>query len=200
MIDKQLISKIFAELPTFETERLIFRKMTLDDANDLFEYASDPQLARLYRWEHHKSIEDSHNYILSMLSKYEEKDISEWGIILKSLNKFIGTGGYLWWVTAVGSAELAFCISRRFWQRGLEYEIIKEIARFGFEKMKLKRIEVRCRVENKALEMILKRLGLTFEGVVLQRNIIKRFKVQVYNLKIYVLTLQEFYDLIKKRH
>ncbi|GEM_PF-5868579 len=49
MINKQLISKIFAELPTFETERLIFRKMTLDDANDLFEYASDPQLARLYR-------------------------------------------------------------------------------------------------------------------------------------------------------
>ncbi len=135
-----------------------------------------------------------------MLSKYEEKDISEWGIILKSLNQFIGTGGYLWWVTTVGSAELAFCISRKFWQRGLEYEIIKEIARFGFEKMKLKRIEVRCRVENKALEMILKRLGLTFEGVVLQRKIIKRFKVQVYNLKIYVLTLQEFYDLIKKRH
>ncbi|MCX8030097.1 MAG: GNAT family N-acetyltransferase [Thermodesulfovibrionales bacterium] len=198
MVDRNLIAEIYAELPTLETERLIFRKMTLDDAEDLFEYASDKELAKLYRWEHHRTLEDSLNYLKFMRSKYENSDISEWGIILKSNNKFIGTGGYIWWATNIRAAELAFCISRKYWYRGLEYEIIKEIARFGFENMRLRRIEIRCRVENTTLEMILQRIGLTFEGIILQRKIIKRFKVQVYNLKIYVLTLDEFYDLIKK--
>ncbi len=200
MIDKRLVAEVFADLPSLETERLIFRKMTLEDADDMFEYASDYKLARLFRWEHHKSIEDSRNYLTYMNQRYAEKDISEWGIVLRNTNKFIGTGGFLWWATKIGAAELAFSISRNYWHRGLEYEIIKEIARFGFEKMHLNRIEMRCRVENTSLEIVLQRIGMTFEGIILQRQIAKRYRFKVYNLKIYVLTIKEYYDLIKKKY
>lgn len=199
MIDRRLINKIFAELPTLQTERLIFRKMRLEDANDMFEYASDQQLARLFRWDYHKSLEDSQSYLTSMNQRYAEKDVSEWGIVLKDNNKFIGTGGFLWWATKIGAAELAFCISRKYQNRGLEYEIIKEISRFGFEIMNLNRIEIRCRVENTFLDRVLQRIGMTFEGIVLQRILAAKYKILTYNLKIYIFSINEYYDWIKKK-
>ncbi len=199
MIDRRLIKEIFAELETLQTDRLLFRRMTLEDANDMFEYASDSELSKLFRWDYHKTLEDTKNYLSGMNIRYAEKDVSEWGIVLKNNNKFIGTGGFLWWATKIGAAELAFCISRKFLNRGLEYEIIREIARFGFETMKLNRIEVRCRAENDYLDKILKRIGMTFEGIVLQRVFKKNFKIQVYNLKIYVFSIIEYYEWIKQK-
>ena len=42
-----------------ETERLIIRRWTLDDAESLFEYAKDPDVGPVAGWPVHKSIEDS---------------------------------------------------------------------------------------------------------------------------------------------
>ena len=39
---------IFRDLPTLEIERLTLRKFTFDDAQDMFEYSSEPDLTRLY--------------------------------------------------------------------------------------------------------------------------------------------------------
>lgn len=36
------IEDVFADLPTLETPRLLLRKMHLEDARDLYEYATDP--------------------------------------------------------------------------------------------------------------------------------------------------------------
>ncbi len=35
---------LFAELPELETERLLLRKMHLDDAEAMFAYVSDPEV------------------------------------------------------------------------------------------------------------------------------------------------------------
>ena len=37
---------IFRDLPELETERLLLRKMRLDDAEAMFVYASDPEVTR----------------------------------------------------------------------------------------------------------------------------------------------------------
>ena len=36
-------------------------------------------------------------FLESMIQKYEDDGVSEWGIVYKENNKFIGTCGYLWW-------------------------------------------------------------------------------------------------------
>jgi hypothetical protein len=38
--------RVFADLPDLETERLLLRKMRLDDAEAVFAYASDPEVTR----------------------------------------------------------------------------------------------------------------------------------------------------------
>ena len=47
------IENIFKELPTLYTKSLMLRKITLEDAQDIFEYSKDPEVTRFVTWEPH---------------------------------------------------------------------------------------------------------------------------------------------------
>jgi ribosomal-protein-alanine N-acetyltransferase len=159
------VSNVFASLPEIETGRLLLRKMTLDDAEDLFEYASDPKVAQYVLWDQHQSIEDSQKYLSYMVEKYEKHDVSEWGMVHKQHGKFIGTCGYMWWNTLHCRAEIGYALSSAYWNRGLMTEAVHEVIAFGFERMKLNRIEARCMFGNDASERVLQKVGMEFEGI-----------------------------------
>ena len=46
-----------------ETERLILRKWTEEDAESLFEYAKNPEVGPIAGWPPHKNIEESKDVI-----------------------------------------------------------------------------------------------------------------------------------------
>ncbi len=46
-----------------ETERLILRRWEESDADDLYKYASDPDVGPIAGWPPHKSIDESRNII-----------------------------------------------------------------------------------------------------------------------------------------
>ena len=43
--------EVFSALPIIETNRVLLRMMSLDDIKDIFEYASDPEVARYVTWD-----------------------------------------------------------------------------------------------------------------------------------------------------
>lgn len=54
-----------------ETERLILRKWTQNDAESIFEYAKDPEVGPIAGWPPHKNIEESRFVIDNVLSGAE---------------------------------------------------------------------------------------------------------------------------------
>jgi ribosomal-protein-alanine N-acetyltransferase len=48
---------------TLETERLILRQISLQDAHDVFVWMSDPEVCRYERWQPHTSVEWTSGYI-----------------------------------------------------------------------------------------------------------------------------------------
>ena len=90
------IEDAFGCLPAIETPRLLLRKLELEDAADMFEYASDPEVAKDVTWEAHQSIEDSRGFLASVLGKYADKKTSEWGLVLKESGRLVGTCGFVW--------------------------------------------------------------------------------------------------------
>ena len=50
------IEKIFGDLPTLETERLILRRITLDDVDDMFLYGSNEEVSKYVTWNTHKTL------------------------------------------------------------------------------------------------------------------------------------------------
>src|SRR5687768_8482609 len=74
---------IFRNLPQIETERLFMRKLTLRDANDIFEYAGNPETSRTVLWDTHRTIADSMQFINMSLKQYKQNEPANWGLVLK---------------------------------------------------------------------------------------------------------------------
>ena len=81
-------SGVFADLPELETERLLLRRMRLDDAQDMFAYASDPEVTRYVLFDTHRSVEDSEAFLRFAVEGYERGDFGGWGVVLKDSGAF----------------------------------------------------------------------------------------------------------------
>lgn len=154
----------FGQFPTLETGRLTLRKLTLDDAEDLFEYTSDSEVAKYTSWEAHRTIDDTRGFLNFVIRKYEDKQAAPWGIALKENQKVIGTCGYLNWIPQFRRAELAYALSRDYWGKGIMTEAASEVVAFGFERMDLHRIEAMCLRDNAGSIGLMRKIGMKREG------------------------------------
>src|SRR6266487_1640266 len=111
-----LAENVFANLPQLETERLILRRFRLDDAQDVFDYASDPEVPKYVGWEQHKTIDDAIGFLNRIVPTYEDKKtkIWTWGVVLKENGKLIG-GCSIWGEPEHARAEIGYVIGRPYW-------------------------------------------------------------------------------------
>ncbi|MGG3738918.1 GNAT family N-acetyltransferase [Aeribacillus pallidus] len=167
------IEKIYGNLPTLETERLLLRKITLDDVEAMFSYASNDEVTKYVTWDTHRSLADTKQYIDFVLSQYENKQIAPWGIESKETKEFIGTIDFVWWQPAHQKAEIGYVISDKYWGKGIATEASKKLIQFGFEEMDLVRIQAICFVENTASARVMEKVGMTFEGILRKAMFVK---------------------------
>lgn len=119
----------------FETERLILRPWKENDAEDLFRYASDPEIGPSAGWQPHTDVENSREVIANVLSKPET-----YAICLKETGKPIGSIGLHYNDIYRNEYELGYWIGKPFWGQGLVPEASKEILRYVFEELGENRI------------------------------------------------------------
>jgi [ribosomal protein S5]-alanine N-acetyltransferase len=167
------VREVLKDLPTLETERLILRKMVLNDAEAVFAYASSSEVSRYTLWETHRSIEDSRAFLEFATQKYENGGEPDWGIVYRGNGCLVGACGLVNWEAEHARAEVGFVLSREYWGRGLMPEAVRAILRFGFERMNLNRIEARCIAENAASARVMEKAGMVYEGTLRQREYIK---------------------------
>jgi [ribosomal protein S5]-alanine N-acetyltransferase len=161
---------LFTTFPVLITERLILRKISLDDALDFMSYYSNPQVVKYLDWNGPSSIEIAKEVINSWNDSYEKRTIIPWGITLKSNNKLIGTIPYLpirgtfdgipLLPTAVG-----FELSYEYWNTGIMTEALQAVISFGFDKLGSHRIQAEVFPENIASLHLLKKVGFQEEGI-----------------------------------
>ena len=184
---------ILAHLPTIETERLLLRKITLNDASDMFEYASNPEVSEYTMWSTHTSIEDTKYFLQSLTKMYKRRELVDWGIVHKAEKKFIGTCGFVEWSMTHSRAEIGYALSRRYWGEGYMSEAVNAVIEFGFREMLLNRIMTRCEVNNIASARVMEKVGMQLEGILRQHLFVKG---RYWDLKIYSILREEFFDNI----
>ena len=167
------VREVLTDLPALETERLILRKMTLNDVEAVFAYASDPEVSRYTLWETHRSVEDSRAFLKLTTQKYENGGEPDWGIVYKGNGCLVGVCGLVNWEAEHARAEIGFVLSREYWGHGFMPEAVRAMFRFGFERMNLNRIEARCIAENAASARVMQKAGMAYEGTLRQREYIK---------------------------
>jgi len=183
------IENVFGNLPVLETERLLLRKVTLDDVEDMYEYGSNEDLTKYVIWETHKNLSDSKEFIEFVRTQYENKKVSPWGIELKENGKFIGTIDFVSWQPDHHAAEIGYVLSQDYWGKGIATEAANEVIAFGFNHMDLIRIQAKCFVENRGSARVMEKIGMSFEGI-RRKGMFVRGKHR--DLNIYSILKEEF--------
>lgn len=79
-----------------ETERLILRRLTPEDAGMMYtNWANDPQVTKYLRWEPHKNAEETRELLTAWALLYPNGDYYQWGIVEKATGQVFGSIGIL---------------------------------------------------------------------------------------------------------
>ncbi len=120
-----------------QTKRLILRPWSEDDAEELYKYASDPEVGPPAGWKPHTSVENSREIIRTVLSAPEI-----YAVCLKESGKPIGSVGLhrndLAWRD--DEYELGYWIGKPLWGQGLIPEASREMLRYAFDDLGMNRI------------------------------------------------------------
>lgn len=116
----------------FETERLILRPWTEDDAESLYKYAKDPAVGPIAGWPVHTSVGNSLDIIKNVLSAEET-----YAVCLKEDGKAIGSVGLIppaqsHTRAADDEIEVGYWIGVPFWGQGLIPEAVRRLQEHVF--------------------------------------------------------------------
>ena len=181
----------YGYMPTLETPRLRLRKLSMRDAQDIFDYSQDPQVARYVLWEAQTSLSEARSYIRFMLRKYRLGEPASWGIEWKETGRIIGTIGFMWIQRDNAAAEVGYSLSRAYWNRGIMTEALRALLRYGFRSMNLNRIEAQHETDNPASGAVMRKCGMQREGTLRQRLLNKGRFVDV---ELYAILRRDFRD------
>ncbi|MBO4884304.1 MAG: GNAT family N-acetyltransferase [Clostridia bacterium] len=180
---------LFFSMPPIETERLVLRRLEMNDAPDIFNYGRDPEVARHVLWEAYESVSESRSYIRTMQRRYRLGEPSSWGIELKSEGRVVGTIGYMWYQEEHSSAEVGYSLARDQWNRGLMTEALSAVIRHSFEVLHLNRVEAQHELTNPASGEVMKKCGMQYEGTLRERL---RNKGRYVDVALYAILRSEY--------
>lgn len=136
---------------TLETERLILRNYTMDDAPTVHEYFSSEDVAR-YEDFYPMTIEE----VKEELTQWKDMD-NRMVVQLKENGELIGSVGY--WVDDDGDYSIDYDFNPKFWHKGYATEAAKEVVRHLTKDLHVKEIYGDCDERNTASANLLERLG-----------------------------------------
>lgn len=169
--------------PTLHTERLDLIEIEQHHLNDFYTIFSDPQVTRYYNLVPFTSPEDGQKYIDLFQKGFQDGLYIRWGIALKGNSNIIGTIGFNNYQLNHRS-NVGYDLAAAFWGNGYVTEALKEIIKYGFQQLKVNRIEAEVMPENIASARVLEKAGFQKEGLL--RDWIfwndKHFDVFMYSL------------------
>ena len=151
------------------TRRLTLRKLRLSDADDIYRYSRDAEVARYVLWDAHQSVYDSRSYVRAMLRRYRSGGPASWGIELNATGAVIGTIGYMWYQPENNAAELGYSLSREHWNLGIMTEALRAVVAYSFEELGINRLEAQHEVANPASGAVMRKAGMQREGLLRER-------------------------------
>mgnify|MGYP001132491427 CR=1 FL=1 len=114
MLILSLVSRMAKE-PILETDRLMLRPVTLDDADAVFAWTSDPRVSKFMSYTTSKDITETINWITSTFNDETEWN---WVFILKSENRVIGAGSIAADKFLQGHWGIGYNLHYDYWHKG----------------------------------------------------------------------------------
>lgn len=149
-----------------ETERLVIRKLSADDAEFIVELLNQPSFLRYIGDKGVRNNVDAVQYIQTgPLASYERFGFGLYLVELKETGVPIGICGLLK-RDSLPDVDVGFAFLPAYWSQGYALESAAAVMNYGKEVLGLRRIVAITSPDNDASIRLLEKIGLRFEGMI----------------------------------
>ncbi len=148
---------------SIKTNRLILRRFALDDAKAMFDnWASDERVTKFLTWTPHENAEQTRELLKWWCEDYKKDDNYNW--IIEHESTVIGSIS----VTNINEhseyAEIGYCLSFEYWNKGYISEALRVVVDFLFREVGFNKIIITHAVKNPASGKVAQKCGFTLDG------------------------------------
>lgn len=151
---------------TFETNRLILRATTVNDASFIVELLNTPKWLKYIGDRNVHTIEDAVRYIKDKFNPHlKQYGYSTYSVIKKDDHTIIGTCG-LYNREDIEGVDIGFAFLPEYEGKGYAFEAANRLKQAAFEDFNLSFIKAITLPNNTSSQKLLERLGFTFKSLI----------------------------------
>jgi RimJ/RimL family protein N-acetyltransferase len=153
-------------LTILETERLLLRQLSTEDAEFILELLNEPSFIRNIGDRGVRTIDDANSYILNgPVASYAKNGFGLYLVKLKETDESIGMCGLIKRDT-LEDVDIGYAFLPRFWSKGYAVESARAVKEYARNAVGLKRIVAIVDPQNEDSIHVLEKIGLQFEKMV----------------------------------
>lgn len=145
-----------------ETARLCLRRITDDDVDAVYDYASRPETSAYVHWPRHESLDDSRAYVERAVHKVRQTRHFVLAVEERATGRMVGTFGVTSDKHRGGEVSLGYVLHPDVWGRGFATELVTR----GADQVAMLRgvtlLKAFIRPENKASIRVIEKAGFTY--------------------------------------
>ena len=177
-----------------ETDRLILRKIDKEDYKQAYEnWCSKEEVTKYVTWSKHLDENITKELYDKWILEYADNETYRWIIELKENNEVIGTIGVSKKFLEYSTCELGYCLSDKYWNRGIMTEAVKRVIKFLFEDCEAKTVWAEFLENNPASGKVMQKAGMKYEGILRKRVVDKEGKRN--DLLVYSILESEYFGV-----
>src|SRR5215213_5664693 len=155
-----------SKMKIIETERLLLRHITGDDAEFIFELVNEPGWIQNIGDRGVRTIDDARRFIADRLAASYER--FGFGLYLVELKETGAPAGMCGLVKrdSLEDVDIGFAFLERFWSKGYAFESASAVMDYAQNALGLKRIVAIVSPGNPGSIKVLKKIGMDFERMI----------------------------------
>lgn len=153
------------KIPVIKSKMFILRPFRKGDEKLLAKNANNKKISRANdEIPYPYTLKHAKEYILENKKELRKKKPVKINFAIDIDDEVVGSIGLVD-IKEKHRAEIGYWLSEKYWNKGIMTEVVKLITKFGFEKLKLKRIEIYVFAFNKASIKVAKKNRYKLEGI-----------------------------------
>jgi ribosomal-protein-alanine N-acetyltransferase len=160
----QMLSVNLQPFLVLNTERLILRAVTLNDAEDIYKMRTDKEVMKYVDRPLPKAISETEQWIQMINDEWIKNNLILWVINLKGSEHLIGTIGYWEMDKEHHRSEIGYTLTTAYQGKGIMNEALQVVINYGFKSIKLHSIEANVNPDNQPSIKLLEKNGFVREG------------------------------------
>lgn len=175
---------------TLQTSRLILRPFVEDDVDDVYDYASNPEVGPCAGWPAHKDKEETRRVL-----KIFMESGSDLAVVDKETMRVIGSISLMsdHYRLGLNVKEIGAVLKQEYWHKGLIPEAITCLLAYAFDTCDLDLVSAYCVDVNDRSRHMIESMKFYYEGTL--RLAAQRYDGSVYDYRCYSMKKEEYLKL-----